>query len=131
MDETARKVDILWEQMFPGAKVAKEINAPKPVKYFREKSTGNLRDVQTANGRELFEKIGEEVTEAAMAYGEYIAVDADTDGKYSRDVGMELMDAAYAIYTALECLGFDEQARNNLCREVYEKNRRRGYYGAL
>ncbi len=64
-----------------------------------------------------------------MAYGEYIAVDEDEDGAYIDEVGEELMDAAFAIYTALDCLGFDEKERNGLCRRVYEKNKSRGYYG--
>ena len=69
--------------------------------------------------REQFESIKREVKEVEMAM-----MYNDTDDHLLE----ELVDVQTACETMMAIIGADESARNEVRRQVIEKNRRRGYY---
>lgn len=63
-----------------------------------------------------------EVTEAFIKYNDKPNIDN------KKALGLEAVDLQTAIETMLHIAGFDGQARDELRRQVYEKNLERGYY---
>lgn len=98
-----------------------DLTRPVPCKAF----TKQLFSDQLAH-------IGSELEEASIAYGNYVAApyigDAAGQAKEKEHLAEELTDVITAATTALAMLGYDEEARITMQRQVNEKNRWRGYW---
>ncbi len=69
-----------------------------------------------------------EITEVEIALQDYTAAPFDNCEKAKNHLLEELVDVQTACETMMAILGADETERNEVRRQVIEKNRRRGYY---
>lgn len=103
---------------------------PIPVKYCRNKSTGQLEPVDWQGESRIIDKIGEEYLEIALEFGAYLSSNTvEEKERHKKKSAIETADMITAGITALQLMGYDEEDRALLFKEVYEKNRARGYYG--
>ena len=99
----------------------------KPLPVVRDKNGKPIKDYMPLD---WFAKLNEELDEVKTTWaddGDLDRMEETIEGFKTACICEELQDLITVCVSCMQYLGYDEKARDELCKEVNEKNRRRGY----